>query len=162
MIRTANIIAAVLATNTLLWAIELLAGSPKQIVGATEVIHIEEVGMDFLARVDTGAESTSIHAGNIRTGNKSAVSGAAISFDLTNKSGQSARLEGRISEVVLIRTAEGSERRYKVPLTLRWRDTRKTVLVSLNNRESMRYGLLLGRNWLRGDFIVDVDLNNTD
>ncbi len=43
-----------------------------------------------------------------------------------------------------------------------WNDASKTVLVTLNDRNAMQFRLLLGRNWLRGDYIVDVDINNDD
>jgi hypothetical protein len=34
---------------------------------------------------------------------------------------------------------------------------RKEVLVTLNDRTSMEYPLLVGRNFLQSDFLVDVD-----
>ena len=39
---------------------------------------------------------------------------------------------------------------------MQWKDFRKEVLVTLNDRTDMEYPLLLGRNFLRGDFLVDV------
>jgi hypothetical protein len=33
------------------------------------------------------------------------------------------------------------------------------VLVTLSDREKMKYPVLLGRNFLRGDFLVDVNLD---
>jgi hypothetical protein len=30
------------------------------------------------------------------------------------------------------------------------------VLVNLNDRSAMKYRLLLGRNWLENDYLVDV------
>jgi hypothetical protein len=33
------------------------------------------------------------------------------------------------------------------------------VLVTLNDRTSMDYPLLVGRNFLHGDFLVDVDMD---
>jgi hypothetical protein len=35
----------------------------------------------------------------------------------------------------------------------------KKVLVTLNDRENMKYPLLLGRNFLRDDFVVNVSLD---
>ncbi|HEY9052869.1 MAG TPA: RimK/LysX family protein, partial [Gammaproteobacteria bacterium] len=61
-----------------------------------------------------------------------------------------------------VKTSEGKELRYKVPLTIKWKSTRKTVLVTLNDRRSMSYPFLLGRNWLQNDFLVDVELNGDD
>ena len=61
-----------------------------------------------------------------------------------------------------VKTSEGSELRYIVPITITWKDNTSTLLVSLNDRSQMRYRLLLGRNWLRGDYIVDVERNAAD
>jgi hypothetical protein len=33
-------------------------------------------------------------------------------------------------------------------------------MVSLNDRTDMEYPLLIGRNFLRGDFLVDVEKSN--
>ncbi len=134
----------------------------KQIVGATEVIHIEEANLSFIARVDTGAKTSSIHAKKIKVDPSDNPKGKPISFYLVNKKGQSKIIETQIASVATIKTSEGSERRYKVLLTLKWKNSKKSILVSLNDREKMEYGLLLGRNWLHKDFLVDVDRNNED
>ena len=70
--------------------------------------------------------------------------------------------EARIDGYVIIKTSDSRVRRYKVPLTLRWKGIEKKVLVTLNTRNGMKYPLLLGRNFLRGDFLVDVDIDNDD
>jgi hypothetical protein len=36
------------------------------------------------------------------------------------------------------------------------------VQVTLNDRQSMKYPLLLGRNFLRDDFLVNVSLDKKD
>ena len=54
------------------------------------------------------------------------------------------------------------EHRYKVRLSLRLDGHRKEVLVTLTDRTDMEYPLLIGRNYLRGDFMVDVDKDNPE
>ena len=49
------------------------------------------------------------------------------------------------------------DHRYKVRLTLKWNDFEKEVVVTLNDRTDMEFPLLIGRNFLRGDFLVDVE-----
>jgi hypothetical protein len=61
---------------------------------------------------------------------------------------------------VTVRTAAKNEERYKVRLKLRWEDVEKKVLVTLNDRQHMEYQLLIGRNFLRDDFLVNVSLNS--
>ena len=43
-------------------------------------------------------------------------------------------------------------------MTLRHNDVKKLVLVSPNDRSHMNYPLLLGHNFLRGAYVVDVSL----
>ena len=88
--------------------------------------------------------------------------GKPIAFKVVNEQGQSQRIEAQVARQILTKTSEGSERRYAVPLTITWNNASKTVLVTLNDRSQMRHRLLLGRNWLRGDYIVDVEINDED
>lgn len=134
----------------------------KQVVGATEMVEVQPAGLRFNARIDTGAKTSSIHAENIEIDSSGDPPGKPVAFDLINKQGQSQRIHTHVARLITVKTSEGSEVRYAVPLTISWKNTTKTVLVTLNNRQHMQYGLLLGRNWLQGDFVVDVTLNNDD
>ena len=139
-----------------------LAEDPKQLIGATETIRIEPSGLEFRARVDTGAQTSSIHAQDIEIKRGGDARGKPIGFTLVNRQGRMARIEAHVAREITVRTSEGSERRYAVPLTLDLNGDAKTVLVTLNDRSLMRYRLLLGRNWLRGDYVVDVEINDED
>jgi len=134
----------------------------KQLVGATEVVEIQPAGLHFKARIDTGAKTSSIHAENIEVDLSGDPQGKPIAFLLTNKQGQSQRVDTHIVRLITVKTSEGSEIRYAVPLTVNWNNSSKTVLMTLNNRKHMQYGLLLGRNWLQGDFVVDIAINGDD
>lgn len=138
------------------------AEDAKYIVGATESVMIEEAGLSFNARVDTGAKTSSIHAENIVLDDTEQPIGKAITFTLINKQGQSTQIQSIVDSVASVKTSEGKETRYNVILTITWKKISKRMLVNLNDRSNMKYGLLLGRNWLRNDFVVDVDRNNAD
>jgi hypothetical protein len=90
--------------------------------------------------------------------------GKKVRFRIKRDNGQSVWIESRIADAVRIRSAVAKEgefdRRYMVRLTLEWNDFSKEVLVTLNDRTDMTYPLLIGRNFLRGDFLVDVDKND--
>ena len=104
------------------------------------------------------AKWSSINATDIVVNNDiSDPKGQPISFRVLSRSAKSQPIQTQIHSVIKIRTSEGSDRRYMVPLTLKWQGITKKVLVNLNDRSRMSYKLLLGRNWLSGDFIVDVD-----
>ncbi|MCK5914664.1 MAG: ATP-dependent zinc protease [Deltaproteobacteria bacterium] len=135
----------------------------KVTVGATEIIHIVEADLDFLTRIDTGARTTSIHALEIEIESpakkKRANVGKKISLTLINGKGEKKRLHTTIVDALQVRNAQGVEVRYMIPLTLRWQGIDKTINVNLRNRSAMTYKLLIGRDWLSQDFIVDVDVN---
>ena len=68
-------------------------------------------------------------------------------------------IEAKIIDHVTVRTSEREDERYKVRLKLKVEDVEKKVLVTLNDREKMKYPVLLGRNFLRDDFLVNVALD---
>jgi len=133
----------------------------KQTVGETARILVAETRNSYLARIDTGARVTSIHATNIRVNDGLAEKkdnvGKQISFMTENESQQQSEVTTTIVEVAKIRNAQGVEYRYVVDLNLLWTDSNKTIRVNLRDRSAMTYKLLIGRNWLADDFIVDVN-----
>jgi len=135
----------------------------KVIIGRTCRVQVEELGLDYLARVDTGASITSIHATDflIEKGTSDPLDnvGRKINFLTVSSDGQYKRMTSEIAEIQTVVSAQGREKRYLVRLTLSAMGVRKTILVNLRDRSQLRYKLLLGRNWLADDFLVDVDLD---
>ncbi len=135
----------------------------KRIIGPTTMVAEANSELNFKARVDTGAMTTSVHveewAIEDESPNMEENVGKKIRFRMKNHKDESEWLETRIEEIALVKTAAHQQTRYKVQLTLCWNDMRKQVLVTLNDRSHMKYPMLLGRNFLEGDFVVDIDLN---
>ena len=134
------------------------AVSPKRIVSGVEVTQVYDI--DYLARVDTGANTSSINAYDIHVENEvknpNANVGRQLHFTTANENGISKRLDAKIVKVETVRNAQGTETRYVVLLPIRWHDVTKNIEVNLRDRSKMQYSLLLGRNWLKDDFVVDV------
>ena len=132
-------------------------------IGATTIITEVTTGLPFSARVDTGATTCSIHCEEveIKDADKDPKEniGKPIRFLVKNKRGEAEWVESRIVDHVTVRTSAKEDERYKVQLKLRWEDVEKKVLVTLNDRQHMKYPLLLGRNFLRDDFLVNVSLD---
>lgn len=125
----------------------------KQVVGGVESVRLYEI--DYLARVDTGATTTSLNAYDISV-DKTATD-RLLHFTTANEKGTHKRVVAKIVKIETVRNAQGKELRYVVLLPIRWHDKVKTVEVNLRDRSSMQFSLLLGRNWLKNDFIVDID-----
>ena len=125
-------------------------------------------GLSFPARIDTGAETCSLHVEHIEIQDKTARRvhnvGKTIRILLKDKDGKTHWIEGIVADAVRVKSSSLKsgeyDHRYKVRLTLQWKDFRKEVLVTLNDRTDMEYPLLVGRNFLEGDFLVDVALDN--
>jgi hypothetical protein len=132
----------------------------KHIIGATAIIIEPQSQLSFLARVDTGAASCSIHCEQWEIEDESESMeeniGKPIRILLGNHKDEPEWIESQINRCVTVKTSERKESRYKVPLTFRWKNIEKKVVVTLNNRGHMNYPVLLGRNFLEGDFLVDI------
>ncbi|HSP43389.1 MAG TPA: RimK/LysX family protein [Luteolibacter sp.] len=124
--------------------------SAKRMIGQTARVGIEEVAMEFVARVDTGAATTSVHAEEVR------VVDGMVDFVVVNRDGSRVPLRLPLARTGTVRNSGGSKERVFVEMTLNHEGESKRVLVNLNNRSRLTYPLLLGRNWLKGDYIVDV------
>ncbi|MFZ9937438.1 MAG: RimK/LysX family protein [Luteolibacter sp.] len=124
--------------------------STKRVIGQTARVGIEETAMEFLARVDTGAATTSLHAEDVR------VTDGMVDFVAVNRDGSRVPLRLPLARTGTVRNSGGSKQRVFVEMNLNHEGESKRVLVNLNNRSSLTYPLLLGRNWLMDDYLVDV------
>lgn len=125
------------------------------ILGSEENVHIQDNRKAFRARIDTGAQTSSIHAGNIhffeRDGER------WVRFDI-NHDGLERVLETPLESMVAIRQANSSEPLYRplVMLNVQLGPIRKETLFTLADRSRMTFPVLIGRNFLWGDALVDV------
>jgi len=135
-------------------------GQGKKTVGATEEISLVDAKLAFKARIDTGARTTSIHTTQINIENASKDKkknvGKNVVIVVENENGKQSRISTTIAMVSEVRNAQGVELRYLVPLTLQLNGDSKLINVNLRNRSTMTYKLLIGRDWLLNDYVVDV------
>lgn len=138
-------------------------GQLRWLIGATAPIEVEEADLIYLARIDTGAASSSLHALDLEIDDASADMnenvGKRIRFRTVTAGGEEETLESVVAAVLVVSNAQGTELRYEVPLTLRWRLFTRTVDVNLRDRSEMTYKLLIGRDWLGSSFVVDGSLD---
>ncbi len=131
-------------------------------IGETAWIDVGGIPFAYLARIDTGARTTSLHAVNVKVVDGSQTPeqnvGRNIFFTTTNRAGKAQTIKTVITKVSTITNSQGIESRYVIMLPISWKDVNKTVEVNLRDRSHMQYKLLIGRNWLSQDFLVDVDI----
>ncbi|ETN92896.1 hypothetical protein U062_00779 [Gammaproteobacteria bacterium MOLA455] len=131
------------------------------IVGAVEWAKIQPAGLWIESRIDTGADTTSIHAENIQLVEKDGK--RYVRFVLIDAvTGSAHQQELRLRRRVLIKQSGGAdERRYVVRMWVTLGEIRSKIDVNLSDRTDFEYPLLIGRNFLMDNVIVDVSRHHT-
>ncbi len=120
----------------------------KIVVGEVEDVILLPWGVKLPARIDTGASLSSLDARELR------VEGGYAEFKLSKKYG-GMKIRLPIVDWLIIRSSEASERRPIVEVELCIGSKRVHARVNLNDRSTVKYPLLIGRNALKENFIVD-------
>lgn len=132
----------------------IAAAEKKIIIGGVEDVILLPWGIKLPARIDTGAAKSSLDAREIK------VQDDMVQFKLPEKWG-GLRVRLPIVEWRHVRTPEGRERRPLVEVEICFGSKRIRTLVNLADRSTVKYPLILGRNFLKEDFIVDVKRRRT-
>ncbi len=131
---------------------------PKKllIIGEAEYITIKPGNIHLKARVDTGATTSSIHATDIklfeRNGKK------WVRFNLVRASGEKFALERPVVRTIEVkRHGMKQQSRPVVTLHLVMGPIAKTTEFSLTDRSQYKFPVLIGRSFLKGVAMVDVN-----
>jgi hypothetical protein len=120
----------------------------KIVVGEIEDVILLPWGVKLPARIDTGAALSSLDARDLK------VEGGFAEFRLSKKYG-GMQLHLPIVDWLTIRSSEASEERPIVEVELCIGSKRVRTRVNLNDRSTVKYPLLIGRNTLKEQFVVD-------
>jgi hypothetical protein len=129
----------------------------KTIFGYIERAVISAEGFSLKAKLDTGAETTSLDARNIKPFRREGE--RMVRFDVPDpETGQLVTLERPLARYVRIRQQDGPvERRPVVYMWLCLGHLAERVEVNLVDRNDFLYPLLIGRSAMRGSMIVDPE-----
>ena len=130
----------------------------KPIIGSEEWCQLSQLGIPAVkVRVDSGAKTSALHAFNIQTFKRGNVSW--VSFDvhpLQNNRRVALRCESPILDRRIIKNTSGaSEKRYVIKVPMRLGGQLWEIELTLTNRDSMGYRMLLGREAMAGRVLVD-------
>ncbi len=115
---------------------------------------MEPGGFELKARLDTGAQTSSIDADGLEVVEHEGRELAR--FQLDSPQGESLELELPVERWVRIkRKLAASQRRPVIRLTVCLGDLERRVEFSLAERDKFNYPVLLGRNFLAGHVLVD-------
>jgi len=122
----------------------------KIAIGAVEEVMLLPWRVKIPARIDTGATTSSLDARELTTKDNMA------SFKLPAQYG-GIELQLPIVSWKNIRSADARERRPVVELDICLGSRLVRALVNLNDRSRMKYPLIIGRNVLKENFIIDCE-----
>ena len=132
----------------------------KTIIGSTEQIEVEGV-TGVPAKIDTGADSSSIWASEIEMSE-----GGVLSFALFGEGSEfytGERLERTDYSVLVVRSSNGHEQiRYRTNLRLVIDGVELVTKFTLADRSRNNFPVLIGRKTLTGKFLVDVEERNIE
>ena len=134
----------------------------KIVIGSEEWCSFPALGIPaIMARVDSGAKTSSIHAFNIQKFRRDGESW--VSFEvhpLQNNRRVVIRCERPVIDKRVVKSSSGiSETRYVISSTIKAGDEAWDIELTLANRDSMGYRMLLGREAMSGRMLVDPSLS---
>lgn len=129
------------------------------IIGSTEYVDVAAI-KHIPAKIDTGADSSSIWASHIRVSED-----GILHFQLFDKKSPfytGEELHRIDYKVTVVRNASGHEQvRYRTHLSTVISGHKIRVLFNLSDRSKNNFPILIGRRTISGKFLVDVSKNHT-
>jgi len=138
------------------------AQNSRTVLGGLENVYIDPPGMNFSARIDTGAQTSSLNALNMvefeRDGQP------YVRFNMLNpQTNENIELTRRIRGFVRIKEVNKreSQRRPVVRMRVKLANLDERISFTLVDRSKFKQQILIGRNLLRDLAIVDVSKEYT-
>lgn len=133
---------------------------PKIIIGQVGEVIVPEISDGVAeARIDTGAQTSAIWVSHVQE----SANGLAVVFFGPSSPLYAGKkvIISEYGDTVVVSSNGTSERRYKVQLLCIVAGRRIRGWFTLADRSKQTYPILLGRNILKGKFIVDVAVKTT-
>lgn len=127
----------------------------KEIVGWVEKVRLNPTGMVVQAKLDTGADFSSLSASEIKEFERD---GAPwVSFSVENRYGEKKLIERKVHRTALIKRHGGKspQKRPVIRLGLCLGMHYMEADVNLIDRSNFDFQMLIGRNFLAGNVLVD-------
>jgi hypothetical protein len=130
------------------------SASAKKIAGYVEKVWIFPGRITIHAKLDTGAKTSSLNAAEIETFRK--MSEDWVRFTIEGRTGRRITIERPVVRTVKIkRHFDKQQKRPVVELDICLDNLIKRTEVNLVDRSGFNYQMLIGRRFLKGEFLVD-------
>ena len=129
------------------------------IIGWREWVDLPDLGVkNIKAKIDTGARSSSLHAFNITIFKQGQEKWAQFQVNpVQRKTDNPVTVEAKILEFRSIRSSNGiSVMRPVIVTNIKLHGNIWPIELTLSNRDEMGFRMLLGREAVRGKFLVDA------
>lgn len=129
----------------------------KQTVGRRELISILDLDLiDLDAKIDTGADSNAIHCDDIFVDEQNNVHFTLL--DEVHESYHGRKIVLPLYTMKQVKSSNGQiQYRPSIKVQVDFMGNVYDAVISLTNRKRMKYPMLIGRKFLSGKFIVDVE-----
>ncbi len=136
----------------------------KTIIGHSETVFFgAEKSMVFDAKVDSGAETSSIHALNVVAFSRKVTENGEekellfVRFNTADDAGRSRQLERMVSRIDQVRSASGTSTRYFFREVVWVDDTSYEIEINLADRSALSKKMLIGKNLLNQGYLIDTN-----
>src|ERR1035437_513774 len=138
---------------------EIVRTKPKQIIGKKEPVDFPDLGITGIyAKIDTGAYSNTLHWHDIHVKEK------MLCFKVLDPThpvfSRKEHCFSAFSQKKIKNSFGEVEKRYMIKTKIKIAGRIIKSIISLTDRATMRYPVLIGRRLLKNKFVVDVSLKN--
>ena len=127
----------------------------KEVVGWVENAKVYPGGITLKSKIDSGAKTSSLHCQCITPVKRDGKEW--VSFSVKNHKGEITMIEKPVDRIAKIKRHFGEEqKRYVVKLGICLGSVYREEDVTLVDRSGFNYQLLVGRNFLQSDFLIDT------
>ena len=136
------------------------AAAQPTVVGWVEPVRLGSEGIVVPAKLDTGADTSSLHVSDITWMQRA--DGDWVAFEVAGKDDRKVRLERKVQRVARVKKASGGvQDRPVVLLGVCLGDTYRVTEVNLTDRTGFKLPFLVGRSFLANRFAVDSSRTDT-
>lgn len=134
----------------------------KLIIGRIEIIDLPELGMyNIEAKIDTGADTSVLHCEDFKVFEKNDKRYISCHIRPHLEDEEILTITFPIHRERVVKSSFGQTETRHIFLTkIRMFDNLYDIKLSLRDRSSMSYPMLLGRNFISKKFLVDVSKKN--
>ncbi|HMR17828.1 MAG TPA: RimK/LysX family protein [Sphingobacterium sp.] len=134
----------------------------KAIIGRIEIVDLPELGMyNIMAKTDTGADTSVLHCEDFHVFEKQGHRFITCHIRPHLEEEDILTLTFPVHRERTVKSSFGqTETRYIFITKIRLFNELYNIKLSLRDRSSMSYPMLMGRNFISGKFLVDVSQKN--